>query len=169
MTRSLTGLTGTLRASRDRRNRLAGERAARLVADGAVRDDNSDDSCSLNHDRYNAEAAPCPLLAVWWSGSRGGGGGGVLVNGYRRAGAHRLFTANDPEPTGIARLPLGVRDSQSGCRTTRTGNNRDCQDLRIANPLIAGSSPARPTSEPILSVRRRQLIDHASFTRALSG
>src|ERR1700757_2306369 len=38
---------------------------------------------------------------------------GVLVNGYRRAGAHRLFTANDPEPTGIARLPLGVRDSQS--------------------------------------------------------
>ena len=80
MTRSLTGLTGTLRASRDRRNRLAGERAARLVADGAVRDDNSDDSCSLNHDRYNAETAPSclvhgvwPLLAVWWSGSRGGG------------------------------------------------------------------------------------------------
>ena len=90
-------------------------------------------------------------------------------NGYRRAGGHRLFTANDPEPTGIARLPLGVRDSQSGCRTTRTGNNRDCQDLRIANPLVAGSSPARPTSEPILSVRRRQLIDHSSFTRALSG
>ena len=27
--------------------------------------------------------------------------------------------ANDPEPTGIARLPLGVRDSQSGCRTMR--------------------------------------------------
>jgi hypothetical protein len=40
-------------------------------------------------------------------------------NGYRRAGGHRLFTANDPEPTGIARLPLGVRDSQSGCRTMR--------------------------------------------------
>jgi hypothetical protein len=63
MTRSLTGLAGTLRASRDRRNRLAGERAARLVADGAARDDNSDDSCSLNHDRYNAEKALNSLLA----------------------------------------------------------------------------------------------------------
>jgi len=75
MTRSLTGLTGTLRASRDRRNRLAGERAARLVADGAVRDDNSDDSCSLNHDRYNAETAPSCLVTAsaryWQSGGQG--------------------------------------------------------------------------------------------------
>ena len=130
----------------------------------------------LNHDRYNAETAPSCLVTAsarsWQSGGRGSAAVAAAVswwNGYRRAGGHRLFTANDPEPTGIARLPLGVRDSQSGCRTMRTGNNRDCQDLRIANPLVAGSSPARPTSEPILSVRRRQLIDHSSFTRALSG
>ena len=29
-------------------------------------------------------------------------------NGYRRAGGHRLFTANDREPTGIARFLSGV-------------------------------------------------------------
>ena len=121
------GITGTLRASRDRRNRLAAERAARLVADGAVRDDNSDDSCSLNHDRYNAETAPSCLVTAsarsWQSGGRGSAAVAAAVswwNGYRRAGGHRLFTANDPEPTGIARLLLGVRDSQSGCRTMRT-------------------------------------------------
>jgi hypothetical protein len=28
-------------------------------------------------------------------------------NGYRRAGGHRLFTANEPESTGIARLLSG--------------------------------------------------------------
>ena len=27
---------------------------------------------------------------------------------------------------------------------SETGNNRDCQDLRIANPLVADSSPCRP-------------------------
>jgi hypothetical protein len=84
MTRSLTGLTGTLRASRDRRNRLAGERAARLVADGAVRDDNSDDSCSLNHDRYNAEAAPSCLVTAsahsWQSGGQGRAAVAVAVS-----------------------------------------------------------------------------------------
>ncbi|MGA7134036.1 MAG: hypothetical protein WBZ15_17140, partial [Mycobacterium sp.] len=40
-------------------------------------------------------------------------------NGYRRAGGHRLFTANDREPTGIARFVSGVRDSQSDCGTMR--------------------------------------------------
>ncbi|MFZ3306596.1 MAG: hypothetical protein WA227_23805, partial [Mycobacterium sp.] len=32
---------------------------------------------------------------------------------------------------------------------SETGNNRDYQDRKNANPLVAGSSPARPTSEPI--------------------
>jgi hypothetical protein len=94
VTRSLTGLTGTLRASRDRRNRLAAERAARLVADGAVRDDNSDDSCSLNHDRYNAETAPSCLVTASARSWQSGGQGRAAVaaswwNGYRRAGGHR--------------------------------------------------------------------------------
>jgi hypothetical protein len=44
-----------------------------------------------------------------------------LVECYRPAGGHRLFTANDPEPTGIARFLSGVRYSQSGCRTMRNG------------------------------------------------
>ena len=58
----------------------------------------------------------------WHPGGQGRAAVAAAVswwNGYRRAGGHRLFTANDPEPTGIARLPLGVRDSQSGCRTMR--------------------------------------------------
>jgi hypothetical protein len=52
-------------------------------------------------------------------GSASRGGGGVLVERLQAVGGHRLFTANDPEPTGIARLLSGVRDSQSGCRTMR--------------------------------------------------
>ena len=52
----------------------------------------------------------------WQSGGQGRAAAAAVSwwNGYRRAGGHRLFTANDPEPTGIARLPSGVRDSQSG-------------------------------------------------------
>jgi hypothetical protein len=69
-------------------------------------------------------------------------------NGYRRAGGHRLFTANDREPTGIARFLSGVRDSQSGCRTMRKGNNRDCQDTRIANPLVGRHRPAARGAQP---------------------
>ncbi|MDT5083069.1 MAG: hypothetical protein QOJ61_112 [Mycobacterium sp.] len=106
---------------------------ARLVADGAVRDDNSDDSCSLIHDRYNAETAASCLVAnsacSWQSGGQGRAVMAAAVswwNGYRRAGGHRLFTANDREPTGIARFLSGVRDSQSGCRTMR---NRQQQGL----------------------------------------
>ena len=30
-----------------------------------------------------------------------------------------------------------------------TSNNKDYQDLRVANPLVVGSSPTRPTSEAI--------------------
>jgi hypothetical protein len=43
----------------------------------------------------------------------------TIATTQKRAGGHRLFTANYPEPTGVARLPSGVRDSQSGCRTMR--------------------------------------------------
>jgi hypothetical protein len=51
----------------------------------------------------------------WQSGGQGRAAAAVSWwSGHRRAGGHRLFTANDPEPTGIARLPSGVRDSQSG-------------------------------------------------------
>jgi hypothetical protein len=56
----------------------------------------------------------------WQSGGQERAGAAVSWwNGYRRAAGHRLFTANDREPTGIARFLSGVRDSQSGCRTMR--------------------------------------------------
>jgi hypothetical protein len=58
----------------------------------------------------------------WQSGGQGRAVVAAAVswrNGYGRAGGHRLFTANDREPTGIARFLSGVRDSQSGCRTMR--------------------------------------------------
>ena len=122
MTRSLTGLAGTLRASRDRRNRLAGERAARLVADGAARDDNSDDSCSLNHDRYNAEAAPCPLLAVWWSGSRGGGGGGVLVE--RLQAGRRSPVIHRQRPGTDRNCPVAIGGSRQSIRLSHNENRQ---------------------------------------------
>ena len=80
----------------------------------------------LNHARYSAKThLPCLVTAPalsWQSGGQGRAAVAVAVSwwsGYRRAGGHRLFTANDPEPTGIARLLSGVRDSQSGCRTMR--------------------------------------------------
>ena len=107
------GITGTLRASRDGRNRLATERAARLVADGAVRDDNSDDSCSLNHDRYNAETAPSCLVTAsarsWQSGGQGRAmvrrrcldgmvTGGLVVTVYSPP-----MTGNRPELPGFYR------------------------------------------------------------------
>ena len=68
--------------------------------------------------------------------------GGLVTCGLD---GHRLFTANDREATGITRFLWEAQDSESGWRTTRIVNNRDCQDSRIANPLVAGSSPARPT------------------------
>ena len=79
--------------------------------------------------------------AIW----RSRGGGGVWWNGHRRAGGYRLFTANDREPTGMPGSYRGFETVNPVVAQWETGNNRDCQDLRIANPLLAGSSPARPT------------------------
>ena len=74
--------------------------------------------------------------------------------GYWRVGGHRLFIANDREPTGIARFLSEDRDSQSACRTVgkqalsgtvgiegslirrlrvRTQNERD--EIRLKMPL----------------------------------
>ena len=59
----------------------------------------------------------------------------------------RLFDANDPESTGIARLRPESLDDQSPCGTPKIRNHWTCPDLSAAHPLVAGSSPARPTSE----------------------
>jgi hypothetical protein len=74
---------------------------------------------------------------------------GPWRNGYRRAGGHRLFTANDPEPTGIARLLPGFGVVNPVVAQWETGNNGDCQDSRIVNPWVAGSSPLVPHSRCI--------------------
>jgi hypothetical protein len=86
------------------------------VADGAVRDDNSDDSCSLNHDRYNAERhhrawsrilpAPGSLgvrVARWCLGGMVTGGLAVTVysppmtgNRPKLPGCHRGFETVNP-------------------------------------------------------------------------
>jgi len=79
-------------------------------------DDNHDDSCTLN-DGHDCPKTGLSWLVTYpaWSWQSGGQGRAAAAvswwNGYRPAGSHRLFTANDPEPTGIARLPSGVRDS----------------------------------------------------------
>jgi len=124
-----------------------------MIADD-ISDDNPDDSCTSNYAHDSPKTAlSCLVTRSARSWQSGGQGRAVVASavswsiGYRRAGGHRLFTANDPEPTGIAQFRSAVRDSQSGCRTVETGNNRNSQDLRIGNPLVAGSSPARPTSE----------------------
>ena len=61
--------------------------------------------------RPAAPDRPCAHHLAWSRRLPAPGSLGVRV---ARAGGHRLFTANDPEPTGIARLPSGARDSQSG-------------------------------------------------------
>jgi hypothetical protein len=85
-------------------------------------DDNREDCGPPNYNPYSPNMyLSCLATAPACSWQCGGQGRAVVSwwNGYRRAGGHRLFTANDREPTGIARFPSGVRDSQSDCRTMR--------------------------------------------------
>jgi hypothetical protein len=98
--------------------------AAVLIADDDSSDDNRDDRGALNYPGYSPKmhlsCLATTLACSWQSGGQGRAAVAVSWwNGYRRAGGHRLFTANDREPTGIARFLSGFRDSQSGCRTMR--------------------------------------------------
>jgi hypothetical protein len=88
-----------------------------------------------------------------------GGAPVVLLDDNGRPGSSRLpteaksvvlystpMTGNGPELTGSGR---NRRRANSPVAQRRTGNNRSCPDLWVGSPLVAGSSPARPTSEPI--------------------
>src|ERR1700730_11673843 len=46
-------------------------------------------------------------------------------------------------------------------------NDRTYPDLWVANPLVAGSSPARPTSEAIFQDHRRRVIVYSSLMRTV--
>jgi hypothetical protein len=57
----------------------------------------------------------------------------------------RLFDGDDSETIGIVRC---LPDSLEGNHTLaqqKTGSNWNCPDASAGNPLVAGSSPARPT------------------------
>ena len=54
------------------------------------------------------------------------------------------MTRNGPELSGFARNRW--RTSYPVAQQ-KTDNNRTCPDLWVANPLVAGSSPARPTGK----------------------
>jgi hypothetical protein len=77
-------------------------------------DDNRDDSCCASDAAYSTICGRSCLVTAsarsWQSGGQGRAAVAAAVswwNGYRRAGGHRLFTANDPGPTGIARRYRG--------------------------------------------------------------
>jgi hypothetical protein len=55
------------------------------------------------------------------------------------------ITRNGPELSGSVR---GRWNSNTLVAQKKTGNNRNCPDLRSANPLVVGSSPTRPTRRP---------------------
>jgi hydroxyethylthiazole kinase-like sugar kinase family protein len=59
----------------------------------------------------------------------------------------RLFDANNSEMIGIIRFGLESLEVNHPLVQQKTGTNRVYQDLSAANPLVAGSSPARPMSE----------------------
>ena len=81
----------------------------------------------------------------------------MLAVGWGRATRPGTVTVNSPPM--IENRP----ELSSSCRsyeaTTpvvaqgKTSNNCCCRDPRFGNPLVAGSSPARPTSEPIFQDR----------------
>jgi hypothetical protein len=58
------------------------------------------------------------------------------------SGSHRLFIDNDRELPGIVRFWPDLRANQIHC-----GISNYRYDRRSGNPLVAGSGPARPTSE----------------------
>jgi hypothetical protein len=64
--------------------------------------------------------------------------------GSERHTNRRLFDANDPESTGIVQFRSTATDTRSPCGTTEDRNTRNCPDLWVGNPLIAGSSPPAP-------------------------
>ena len=68
--------------------------------------------------------------------------GGTVTGGPRVTVYSPPMTGNRPELPGSHR---GFEMVNPVVAQWETGNNSDCQDLRIANPLLAGSSPARPT------------------------
>jgi hypothetical protein len=64
-----------------------------------------------------------------------------LRSAIRRPMSRRLFDANDPNSTARGHWTTNHAAAQQ-----RSGNIRNCPDLRVANPSVAGSSPARPTT-----------------------
>jgi hypothetical protein len=60
-----------------------------------------------------------------------------------------LMTRSRPECAGFGR-PLAAASYL--VLQAKTGNNANYQPRRVDNPLVAGSSPARPTSEPIFKI-----------------
>jgi len=72
--------------------------------------------------------------------------GGIFSGGLAVTVYSPPMTGNRPELPGSSRRFEIVNPVVAQWETS---NNKDYQDLRVANPLVVGSSPTRPTSEAI--------------------
>jgi hypothetical protein len=62
---------------------------------------------------------------------------------------HRLFTDNDCETPRINGIQPGYSGTKAIAQQRILGFNGNRPDQPFGNPLVAGSRPARPTSEPV--------------------
>jgi hypothetical protein len=57
---------------------------------------------------------------------------------------HRLFDVIDREPVGTVRLLPDTKSANRVVAQQKTGIHRRGREPTVVNPLVAGSSPARP-------------------------
>jgi hypothetical protein len=69
---------------------------------------------------------------------------------------HRLFAVIDREPIGTVRLLPDANGANRIVAQQKTGIRRKGRESMIANPLVAGSSPARPVLGPIFRSSERE-------------
>ena len=99
-------------------------------------------------DRWEAGPQGGPVAV-----SRSDGGEPVHVERRCRSArcAQRLFIVNDRELSKNVRLSSESQPISPVVAQGKTGRVRPYRDLRVGNPLVAGSSPARPTSERVMT------------------
>lgn len=105
-------------------------------------DDNRDDSCFLNHHRYNAEtSSSCLVTNSAWSWQCGGSSFGSSWTWPRSPlASHRFFIGNDQESagnTGLLEDPIFAKSVVGQAKMSSVTRRRDGS---ICNPLLASSA-----------------------------
>jgi hypothetical protein len=92
--------------------------------------------------------------------SRSDGGEPVHVERRCRSArcAQRLFIVNDRELSGNVRLSPESQPLSPVVAQGKTGRVRPYRDLRVGNPLVAGSSAARPTGKYLVGGGTREPV-----------